>query len=141
MDGFDEDLLQKAGENELENYDTFLKEYGTQLSQIEDRLGDAIGDTWDFTVDPVTLNSLPHEHASWFDLLKTDHTVLNKVITVFAALCGEVQELKQKVVLPLAITCMGSAWAVNLPIVSQCKQTIIHASMLGWCYFSSGCSL
>ena len=48
--------IEKAGEKELENYETFLKEYGTQLKEIENTLGDTVGDTWDFSIDPITLN-------------------------------------------------------------------------------------
>ena len=47
---------EKAGEKELENYDRFLSEYSTQLKEIEDTLGDVVGESWDFALDPVTLN-------------------------------------------------------------------------------------
>ena len=47
---------EKAGEKELENYEGFLSEYSTQLKEIEDTLGDVVGESWDFALDPVTLN-------------------------------------------------------------------------------------
>uniref|UniRef100_H3CSF2 WASH complex subunit 4 n=1 Tax=Tetraodon nigroviridis TaxID=99883 RepID=H3CSF2_TETNG len=76
------------------NYSRFLEEYTSQLRGIEYALDDTIGDVWDFTLDPIALKLLPCEQSSVLELIKTDNKVLNKVITVYAALCTEVKKLK-----------------------------------------------
>ncbi len=43
------------------------------------------------------LQNAPYEHASLGDLIKTDHKILNKVMMVFASLCSEIGEHKEKV--------------------------------------------
>ena len=43
------------------------------------------------------LQNAPYEHASLSDLIKTDHKILNKVMMVFASLCSEIGEHKEKV--------------------------------------------
>uniref|UniRef100_A0AAQ5XAX0 WASH complex subunit 4 n=1 Tax=Amphiprion ocellaris TaxID=80972 RepID=A0AAQ5XAX0_AMPOC len=78
----------------LKNYSKFLEEYTSQLKGIEEALDDSIGDVWDFTLDPIALKLLPYEQSSLLELIKTDNKVLNKVITVYAALCSEVKKLK-----------------------------------------------
>ncbi|TRY86275.1 hypothetical protein DNTS_009307 [Danionella cerebrum] len=70
------------------------KEYITQLQGIEEALDDTVGDVWDFVLDPIALKLLPYEQSSLLELIKTDNKVLNKVITVYAALCCEVKKLK-----------------------------------------------
>ena len=129
-------VAEKAGEKELENYEGFLSEYSTQLREIEDTLGDVVGESWDFALDPVTLNvsgmgsavalsftyvcvsissramcstdllqqlpplspslltaqCIPHEHASWFDLIRTDHTVRLTTRITCVCLCCHVHE-------------------------------------------------
>lgn len=43
------------GEVQLRKYGTFLEEYASQLKEIEDALDDSIGDSWDLTLDPISL--------------------------------------------------------------------------------------
>uniref|UniRef100_A0A672RQ52 WASH complex subunit 4 n=1 Tax=Sinocyclocheilus grahami TaxID=75366 RepID=A0A672RQ52_SINGR len=81
-------------EVQVKNYEKFLEEYTAQLQGIEEALDDSIGDVWDFTLDPIALKLLPYEQSSLLELIKTDNKVLNKVITVYAALCCEVKKLK-----------------------------------------------
>lgn len=44
-----------------------------------------------------------YEHASLLELIRTEHKILNKVVTVFAALCSEIDEHKTKVSMHLCI--------------------------------------
>ncbi|XP_021574896.1 WASH complex subunit 4-like, partial [Carlito syrichta] len=81
-------------EVQLKNYGKFLEEYASQLRRIEDALDDSIGDVWDFNLDPIALKLLPYEQSSLLELIKTENKVLNKVITVYAALCCEIKKLK-----------------------------------------------
>ncbi|XP_071485715.1 WASH complex subunit 4-like [Diadema antillarum] len=96
FDKFDDGSLRIVGEVQLRKYGKFLEEYATQLKGIEDALDDSIGDVWDFTLDPISLQYLPCEQTSLLDLIKTDNKVyiFNKVITVFASLCCEIDQLK-----------------------------------------------
>lgn len=43
---------------QLKNYGRFLEEYTSQLKGIEEALDDTIGDVWDFTLDPISLQVL-----------------------------------------------------------------------------------
>ncbi|MEJ1277161.1 WASH complex subunit 4 [Cricetulus griseus] len=84
-------------EVQLKNYGKFLEEYTSQLRRIEDALDDLIGDVWDFNLDPIALKLLPYEQSSLLELIKTENKVLNKVITVYAALCCEIKKLKYEI--------------------------------------------
>uniref|UniRef100_A0A8C9QLX9 WASH complex subunit 4 N-terminal domain-containing protein n=1 Tax=Spermophilus dauricus TaxID=99837 RepID=A0A8C9QLX9_SPEDA len=90
----DDGHLQIHAEVQLKNYGKFLEEYTSQLRRIEDALDDSIGDVWDFNLDPIALKLLPYEQSSLLELIKTENKVLNKVITVYAALCCEIKKLK-----------------------------------------------
>eukprot|EP00794_Sanderia_malayensis_P006146 gene6146-6852_t len=77
-------------------YFSFITDYASQLQAIEDALDDSIGDVWDTTLDPISLQALPCEQSKILELVKTDNKVFNKVIIVLAALCSEIQELKHE---------------------------------------------
>ncbi|KAL6474366.1 hypothetical protein MHYP_G00179270 [Metynnis hypsauchen] len=94
FDRFDDGSQKIHTEVQLKNYGKFLEEYTSQLKAIEEALDDSIGDVWDFTLDPIALKLLPYEQSSLLELIKTENKVLNKVITVYAALCSEVKKLK-----------------------------------------------
>ncbi|KAG5273076.1 hypothetical protein AALO_G00147380 [Alosa alosa] len=94
FDRFDDGSQKIHTEVQLKNYGKFLEEYTSQLKGIEEALDDTIGDVWDFTLDPIALQLVPHEQSSLLELIKTENKVLNKVITVYAALCSEVKKLK-----------------------------------------------
>uniref|UniRef100_A0A3B3TAL3 WASH complex subunit 4 n=1 Tax=Paramormyrops kingsleyae TaxID=1676925 RepID=A0A3B3TAL3_9TELE len=94
FDRFDDGSTKIHTEVQLKNYVKFLEDYTSQLKGIEDALDDSIGDVWDFTLDPIALKLLPYEQSSLLELIKTENKVLNKVITVYAALCSEVKKLK-----------------------------------------------
>ena len=36
-------------------YLRFLNDYASQLKAVEDALDDTVGDAWDFTLDPISL--------------------------------------------------------------------------------------
>lgn len=40
---------------QLKKYGNFLMEYATQLKEIEDALDDSIGDAWDMSLDPISM--------------------------------------------------------------------------------------
>lgn len=44
-----------VGELQLKKYGDFLKEYGGQIKEIEDALGESVSDSWDMTLDPISL--------------------------------------------------------------------------------------
>uniref|UniRef100_A0A8C2JP01 WASH complex subunit 4 n=1 Tax=Cyprinus carpio TaxID=7962 RepID=A0A8C2JP01_CYPCA len=94
FDRFDDGSQKIHTEVQVKNYEKFLEEYSAQLQGIEEALDDSVGDVWDFTLDPIALKLLPYEQSSLLELIKTDNKVLNKVITVYAALCCEVKKLK-----------------------------------------------
>lgn len=94
FDRFDDGSQKIHTEVQVKNYEKFLEEYTAQLQGIEEALDDSVGDVWDFTLDPIALKLLPYEQSSLLELIKTDNKVLNKVITVYAALCCEVKKLK-----------------------------------------------
>ena len=39
----------------MKKYGQFLEEYASQLKAIEDALDDSVGDSWDFSLDPIAL--------------------------------------------------------------------------------------
>ncbi|MFT7812597.1 WASH complex subunit 7 [Arapaima gigas] len=94
FDRFDDGSTKIHTEVQVKNYVKFLEDYTSQLKGIEDALDESIGDVWDFTLDPIALMLLPYEQSSLLELIKTENKVLNKVITVYAALCSEVKKLK-----------------------------------------------
>ncbi|KAH1185632.1 hypothetical protein KIL84_018381 [Mauremys mutica] len=94
FDRFDDGSQKIHAEVQLKNYGKFLEEYTSQLRRIEDALDDSVGDVWDFNLDPIALKLLPYEQSSLLELINTENKVLNKVITVYAALCCEIKKLK-----------------------------------------------
>lgn len=93
FDKFDDGSLKLVGELQLKKYGKFLEDYATQLKEIEDALDDSIGDAWDMTLDPIAMQSLPYEQTTLLQLIRTDNKILNKVVTVLAALCSEMDAL------------------------------------------------
>ena len=64
--------LEIVGEVQLKKYGKFLEDYATQLKGIEDALDSSIGDAWDFTLDPISLQVSLH---SWLvSLARCDKT-------------------------------------------------------------------
>ncbi|XP_022808632.1 WASH complex subunit 4-like [Stylophora pistillata] len=96
LDAFDDGSLKLVGEAQLKKYGQFLEEYASQLKAIEDALDDSVGDSWDFSLDPIALQTLPYEQSRMLELIKTENKVFNKVIMVFASLCREMDLLKHE---------------------------------------------
>ncbi|XP_056000960.1 WASH complex subunit 4-like isoform X5 [Ostrea edulis] len=96
FDKFDDGSTKIVGELQLKKYGMFMEEYATQLREIEDALDDSIGESWDFTLDPIALQLLPYEQTSLLQLIKTDNKIFNKIITVLASLCSEMSSLKHE---------------------------------------------
>ncbi|XP_052780074.1 WASH complex subunit 4-like isoform X2 [Mya arenaria] len=93
FDKFEDGSLKIVGELQLKKYGEFIQEYGGQLKDIEDALGETVSDSWDMTLDPIALQFLPYEQTTLLQLIKTDNKILNKIITVLAALCSEMATL------------------------------------------------
>jgi WASH complex subunit 7 len=127
---FDLQTCQLAGEKELRNYENFLKEYTEQLNGIEEALDDTLGEAWDFTLDPIGLQTTPYENASLKDLIRTDHKLLNKVVTVFSALCFEIAEHKQEAVKKFYIPLLMYGEGLNDGVGDQDGQSQL---MIGNC--------
>ncbi|XP_044177351.1 WASH complex subunit 4-like [Acropora millepora] len=72
LDAFDDGSLRIVGEAQLKKYGQFLEEYASQLKGIEDALDDTVGDSWDFTLDPIALQILPYEQSKLLELIKAD---------------------------------------------------------------------
>lgn len=96
LDKFDDGTTKLVGEVQLKKYGKFLNEYESQLKALEDALGESAGDSWDFTLDPISLQVLPYERTTLFELINTENEVLNKVLTILAAMCCELKELKHE---------------------------------------------
>jgi len=94
FDQFDDGSVKIVGEVQLRKYGKFLDDYASQLQDIEAALQESVGDSWDMTLNPITLQFLPCERTSLLELINTDNRILNKVITVLATLCGELGALK-----------------------------------------------
>ncbi|KAK2158033.1 hypothetical protein LSH36_178g02040 [Paralvinella palmiformis] len=95
-DQFDDGSQEIVSEVQLKKFQTFLQDYAQQLNDIEHALGESVSDSWDITLDPITLQFLPYEQTSLLQLVQTDNKILNKVITVLAALCCEMKSLKHE---------------------------------------------
>ena len=93
LDKFDDGTTKLMGEVQLKKYGRFLDEYASHLKALEDALGESASDSWDFTLDPISLQIIPYEQTKLLELVDTDNEVFNKVITVLAALCCELKEL------------------------------------------------
>ena len=68
-----------VGELQLKKFGSFLEEYASQLKDIEDALGESVGDSWDMTLDPISLQVVLYEiltiyvqmdSSLWFDTIK-----------------------------------------------------------------------
>lgn len=48
-------FVEIVSETQLKKYGKFLEEYANQLHAIEKALDDTVGDTWNLTLDPISL--------------------------------------------------------------------------------------
>jgi WASH complex subunit 7 len=81
---------------ELRKYRNFLEFYSKNLYNVEETLNKFPYNQFDYDCDPINLESIPYEQASLFSLIKTDNKVLNKIVTVFAALGSEMDFLAKE---------------------------------------------
>lgn len=89
-------LTEVAGEVQLRKYGKFLEEYALKIQNIETKLHHTISDSWDMSIDPLTLQSSPYEHSTLVQLIDTDNKILNKVLIAFAACCAEIRLLENE---------------------------------------------
>ncbi|KAK3730652.1 hypothetical protein QZH41_008272, partial [Actinostola sp. cb2023] len=61
--------------------DAFDEGSAYQLSAIEKALDDTVGDTWNLTLDPISLQVLPYEQTKLLELIKTDNKAVTKFYT------------------------------------------------------------
>lgn len=94
LDKVDDGVIRIVGEVQLRKYGKFLDEYGVQLKGIEHALDETLSEVWDADFDPIALQFVPVERTTILNLVSTDNKVLNKLITVLAALCCEIDELR-----------------------------------------------
>lgn len=93
FDRFHEDSYELAKNAEINKYKSFLQIYSKNLYNIEEVMHKFPYRQFGFDLDPINLESLPYEQGSLLQLIKTDNKVLNKIVTVFAALCCEIDFL------------------------------------------------
>ena len=67
-------ITEIAGKVQLKKYGQFLNEYASQLKEIEGALGESIGDSWDTTLDPVSLEVGHLQHL--FQTILISHTYI-----------------------------------------------------------------
>ena len=51
-------LTEIVGDVQLRKYGKFLEDYASQLQEIEEALEESVGDSWDMTLDPISLQVL-----------------------------------------------------------------------------------
>lgn len=108
-------LIKVLAKNaEIKKYRTFLLNYSKNLYKVEQNLHKFPYNHFDFDLDPVKLEvflnnyiffkhdiyvfvlffkAVPYEQGSLLQLIRTDNKVLNKIVTVFAALSSEIDFL------------------------------------------------
>ncbi|GFT12835.1 WASH complex subunit 4 [Nephila pilipes] len=96
VDKVDDGVIKIVEEIQLRKYGKFLEGYSNQLKAIEHALDDTLNDVWRFDLDPVSFMLIPKEQTTILDLISTDNKVLNKIISVFASLCCEVDDLSNE---------------------------------------------
>lgn len=96
FDKFDDDGPKIAREVQQKKFTRFLEDHTTQLKLIEDALVESIGDAWDITLDTIAIQIVPHENVPLIELVNTDNKMFNKVITILASLCLEMNLLKNE---------------------------------------------
>jgi WASH complex subunit 7 len=90
-------FTELVGEQLLNKLTTFVDEHSRQLHEFEEALDDSLAEVGDLNADPIALNIQPYEQTNVVQLVRTDNKVFNKVIITFAALCVEMQHLKDVV--------------------------------------------
>lgn len=81
------------GEVQLRKYGKFIESYTKKLQTLEETFieGNVI-----FGEDPINVKLIRQENADILDLIDTDNKILNKIVSVLAALCVEVRERKEE---------------------------------------------
>lgn len=89
----DEGVVRIVGQLQLRKYGKFMEDLTTQFKNIEQSLDQSITEAWDVDSDLIAIQWDPVENTTLLELISTDNKVLNKVMTVLAALCSEMKEL------------------------------------------------
>ncbi|XP_064467103.1 WASH complex subunit 4-like [Ornithodoros turicata] len=89
----DDGVVRIVGQIQLRKYGKFMDDFAVQLKSIEQALDETVTDSWDSTLDPISLQYLPCENTTLLALISTDNKVLNKVIMVLSTLSSEMQHL------------------------------------------------
>lgn len=96
FDKFHEDSYVLAKNAEIKKYKSYLEAYSNNLYQIEDSLDRFPHSDLNFDSDPINFEAMPYEQGSLLQLIRTDNKVLNKIVTVFAALISEMDILMRE---------------------------------------------
>ncbi|KAH7984693.1 hypothetical protein HPB52_023522 [Rhipicephalus sanguineus] len=89
----DEGVVRIVGQLQLRKYGKFMEDLTTEFKNIEQSLDEGITEAWDIDSDLIALHWVPYENTTLLELISTDNKVLNKVMTVLAALCSEMKQL------------------------------------------------
>lgn len=83
--------FKSVGEVQLRKYGHLLEEYETKLQDVEETFSFSLN----FSSIPVPLEISAEEDTDIVSLVDTENRILNKIVTVFATLCSEVQFLHE----------------------------------------------
>ena len=74
----------------------FMTEHRTQLQDIEKAIASDIRRPGNHGAEPIFLHLQPHEKIELLDLVRTDNEQFDKIITVLAHVCDEIEQLKMR---------------------------------------------
>jgi WASH complex subunit 7 len=81
---------------EIKKFRSYLEAYSKNLYQIEESLHHFPNNQLNYDSDPINFEAIPYEQGSLLQLVRTDNKVLNKIVTVFAALISEMDILAKE---------------------------------------------
>ena len=90
-------MASPMAEQHLGAMKKFVAEYGETVIDLEENMADRVSLVWDPTNDPIGLASQPFEAKRIQDLFSSDNKPFDKVMTVCAYLCWEIQQLQAQV--------------------------------------------
>ena len=74
----------------------FVTEHRMQLKEIEKAIASDIRQPGNHGAEPIFIHLQPHEKIELLDLVKTDNEGFDKVVTVLAHVCDEIEQLKME---------------------------------------------
>jgi WASH complex subunit 7 len=92
-------ILVEALEIHQQKLEQFSTKYKNHIEEIEEALDEFLIGIWDRDIEPAFFDLTSQEQFPLIDHFVSDNKILSKVLLVFAALCLEVQTLKEAVTL------------------------------------------